>query len=145
MFKTEGAEVLRWNVWKKRLGLDTAGVACKKIGIVWLCDFVAFVKVSVFEALLLCLTNYFPFLEIDKQTLVDQNMGAQVNREIAIMLQMCHRNVCTMREVWLYHYRYAIFLLPHRFLSCLHLVKMCARGCQSHTNRTPKWLSVTVC
>eukprot|EP01001_Neometanema_parovale_P005922 NODE_2319_length_1450_cov_37.614921_g2203_i0.p1 GENE.NODE_2319_length_1450_cov_37.614921_g2203_i0~~NODE_2319_length_1450_cov_37.614921_g2203_i0.p1 ORF type:complete len:417 (+),score=68.54 NODE_2319_length_1450_cov_37.614921_g2203_i0:58-1251(+) len=35
---------------------------------------------------------------LDKQDLVDKKMGAQVNREIALMLKMTHRNVCAMRE-----------------------------------------------
>uniref|UniRef100_A0A7S1J3F5 non-specific serine/threonine protein kinase n=2 Tax=Eutreptiella gymnastica TaxID=73025 RepID=A0A7S1J3F5_9EUGL len=47
---------------------------------------------------------------LDKQTLVDQNMGAQVNREIAIMLQMSHRNVCTMRECFQTHDKVYIIL-----------------------------------
>eukprot|EP00670_Eutreptiella_braarudii_P007292 CAMPEP_0174290150 /NCGR_PEP_ID=MMETSP0809-20121228/27773_1 /TAXON_ID=73025 ORGANISM="Eutreptiella gymnastica-like, Strain CCMP1594" /NCGR_SAMPLE_ID=MMETSP0809 /ASSEMBLY_ACC=CAM_ASM_000658 /LENGTH=368 /DNA_ID=CAMNT_0015388605 /DNA_START=149 /DNA_END=1255 /DNA_ORIENTATION=+ len=47
---------------------------------------------------------------LDKQTLVDQNMGAQVNREIAIMLQMSHRNVCSMRECFQTHDKVYIIL-----------------------------------
>jgi len=47
---------------------------------------------------------------LDKQTLVDQNMGTQVNREIAIMLQMSHRNVCSMRECFQTHDKVYIIL-----------------------------------
>eukprot|EP00668_Euglena_longa_P005258 GGOE01006191.1.p1 GENE.GGOE01006191.1~~GGOE01006191.1.p1 ORF type:complete len:446 (+),score=68.06 GGOE01006191.1:175-1338(+) len=37
-------------------------------------------------------------------------MGAQVNREIAIMLQMSHRNVCSMRECFQTHDKVYIIL-----------------------------------
>eukprot|EP00993_Chasmostoma_nieuportense_P000737 NODE_1678_length_1415_cov_154.507764_g1592_i0.p1 GENE.NODE_1678_length_1415_cov_154.507764_g1592_i0~~NODE_1678_length_1415_cov_154.507764_g1592_i0.p1 ORF type:complete len:419 (-),score=125.97 NODE_1678_length_1415_cov_154.507764_g1592_i0:58-1314(-) len=47
---------------------------------------------------------------LDKQTLVDQNMGAQVNREIALMLKMSHRNICTMRECFQTHDKVYIIL-----------------------------------
>eukprot|EP00906_Rhabdomonas_costata_P007413 RCo010616 len=35
---------------------------------------------------------------LDKKLLMTQNLGSQVNREIALMLKMSHRNVCGMRE-----------------------------------------------
>lgn len=47
---------------------------------------------------------------LDKQVLVDQNMGAQVNREIAVMLRMCHRHVCQMRECFQTHDKVYIIL-----------------------------------
>eukprot|EP00906_Rhabdomonas_costata_P034237 RCo048200 len=35
---------------------------------------------------------------LDKKMLVDQNMGVQVQREIAVMLKMKHRNIVEMKE-----------------------------------------------
>lgn len=35
---------------------------------------------------------------LDKKMLVDQNMGVQVQREIAVMLRMKHRNIVEMKE-----------------------------------------------